>query len=61
MEKKEEKVLEKEHEKKVEELKPLLNDPKELEKIKKSIKEEVEKDLKVEMTKKLDEVRKRTE
>ena len=42
MEKKEEKVLEKEHEKKVEELKPLLNDPKELEKIKKSIKEEVE-------------------
>jgi hypothetical protein len=59
--KKDEKTLQKEHDKKVEELKPLLNDAKELEKIKKSIKEEVESDLKVEMTKKLDEVRKRTE
>ena len=37
--KKEEKVLQKEHDKKVEELKPLLNDAKELEKIKKDIKD----------------------
>jgi hypothetical protein len=38
-----------------------MTDPKELEKLKKDIKEQVESDLKVDMAKKMEEIRKRTE
>lgn len=56
-----EKEKQKSHDKSMKELKPLMNDPKEVEKIKKQVIEEVEKDMKVDFEKRMEEVRKRTE